>query len=109
MEIINKSREFNKAETYKLTRGTSINAKDAIGKEFGVDGYIIYNEVNSKGEEVEILAILSTEGDVISTMSTTFKREFDFIHELMDGDPYTIRVIGGTTKSGRDFVSCELA
>lgn len=109
MEIISKSKEFNKQEVYKLTRGQSINMKDAIGTAFSPVGYIKYREENSRGEMVEILAILSSQGSVYSTMSNTFKREFEYIWELMDGDEFTIAVIGGVTKSNRDFVSCTLA
>ena len=109
MEIISKSKEFNKQEVYKLTRGQSINMKDAIGTAFSPVGYIKYKEENSKGEVVEILAILSTDGSVYSTMSATFKREFQYIWDLMEGDEFTIAVIGGVSKSNRDFVSCTLA
>ena len=109
MEIIEQSKQFNKQELYKLTRGQSINMKDAIGTAFEPVGYIKYKEENSRGEMVEILAILSKEGSVYSTMSTTFKREFEYIWELMDDDPFTIAVIGGVTKSNRDYVSCTLA
>lgn len=109
MEIIEQSKQFSKQDTYKLTRGQSINMKDAIGKAFEPDGYIMYREENSRGEEVEILAVISKQGEVYSTMSATFKREFKYIWELMDGDPFTIAVIGGVTKNNRDYVSCTLA
>lgn len=109
MEIKNQSRQFTKQEQYKLTRGTSINVKDAVGVEFPVDGFMLYSEVNSRGENVEVLAVLSKKGEVYSTISATFKREFEFIWELMDGDDFTLRIIGGITKNNRDYVSCELA
>lgn len=109
MEIKEQSREFTKKEVYKLTRGQSINMKDAIGTAFEPDGYILYEEENSRGEQVEILAVLSKEGSVYSTMSATFKREFDYLWTLMDGDPFTLAVIGGVTKNNRDYVSCTLA
>lgn len=109
MEIIEQSRQFSKPELYKLTRGTSVNVKDAIGVEFEVSGYVKYHEINSKGDDVEVLAVLSKDGKVYSTISPTFKREFQYIVDLMEGDPYAIRVIGGLTKNNRDFVSCELA
>lgn len=109
MQIIEQSKEFTKAETYKLTRGQSVNMKDAIGTKIEPVGYLKYREVNSRGEEVEILAILAKDGTVFSTMSLTFKREFEYIWELMDGDDFAIEVIGGITKSNRDYVSCTLA
>ena len=109
MEIKEQSRQFNKAELYKLTRGQSINVKDAVGTTFMVDGYLMYEEVNSKGENVEVLAVLDSDGHVYSTISATFKREFEFIWELMDGDQFSITIIGGVTKNNRDYVSCTLA
>lgn len=109
MTIKEKSKEFTKTELYKLTRGQSINMKDAIGTEFKPAGYLIYEETNSRGEDVEILAVLAEDGQVFSTMSATFKREFHFIWDLMDGDSFVLKVIGGLTKSNRDYVSCSLA
>lgn len=109
MEIKEQSRQFNKEELYKLTRGQSLNVKDAVGTTFMVDGYLMYEEVNSKGENVEVLAVLDSEGHVYSTISATFKREFEFIWELMDGDQFSITIIGGVTKNNRDYVSCTLA
>lgn len=109
MEIKEQSRQFDKREVYKLTRGQSINMKDAIGTAFEPDGYILYEEENSKGELVEILAVLSKQGSVYSTMSATFKREFKYLWDLMDGDSFTLAVIGGVTKNNRDYVSCTLA
>ena len=108
MNIIEQSKQFTKAETYKLTRGQSVNMKDAIGTKFNPVGYIMYEEENSRGENVEILAVLADDGKVYSTMSQTFKREFDYIWTLMDGDDFTLEVIGGVTKSNRDYVSCTL-
>ena len=109
MEIKEQSRQFSKPETYKLTRGQSINCKDAIGTSFEPTGYMIYEEENSKGELVEILAVISKQGNVYSTMSATFKREFKYLWDLMDGDEFTLAVIGGVTKNNRDYVSCTLA
>lgn len=109
MNILEQSKQFTKAETYKLTRGQSINMKDAIGDKFKPVGYILYEEENSRGENVEILAVLADNGKVYSTMSQTFKREFDFIWNLMDGDEFELLVIGGVTKANRDYVSCTLA
>ena len=67
MEIISKSRELSKMEQYKLTRGNSTNAKDAVGTTIHPDAWCTYQEVNARGENVEILAILDHDGSVYST------------------------------------------
>ena len=109
MEIISKSRELSKMEQYKLTRGNSTNAKDAVGTTIHPDAWCIYQEVNARGEDVEILAILDHDGSVYSTMSQTFKREFDAIVDIMAGDDFKVTIIDGLTNSGRSFVTCTLA
>lgn len=94
---------------YKMTATKSLAVKDLEPYEvFTPVRYCLYNEVNRKGEENEILSILDESGTVIATISETFKRDFFSIADLMGGDEFSIKIIHGTTKAGRDFVTCEM-
>lgn len=109
MEIIKKSAEFSKKDQYKMTLSPAIKKmKDIIGTVFDVKAYCVYNDENSTGEEVEVLSIMTADGEVFATNSPTFKRDFDKIVELMDGEDITIEVISGTSKAGRDFITCTI-
>lgn len=109
MNIINASRELDKRETYALTRGQNISMKDVDdGVEISPDVWALYADTNSKGNEVEILAIKDMGGNIFTTNSPTFKDEFGYIADLMSGEEYAIRVIKRQSKAGRTFITCEL-
>lgn len=108
MNIIAQSKEFSKVEMYKMTRGAVTSVKDSVGAVIEPVAYLLYSDVNSRGEEVEILSIMTKDGEIFSATSKTFKEEFSYIWKLMDGEPFKISILDGTAKSGRTFVTCTL-
>ena len=107
--IIKSNKELTKRESYKLTLDPAIKKmKDFIGVQIEVAAYCIYKDVNKDGKEVEVLSIMDKDGGVCATNSETFKRDFMNIEELMDGEEYTIEIISGQSKSGREFITCTL-
>lgn len=98
--------EASKTMLYKLTRSKGEKMSKADGT-FPVDAFLLYEDVNSKGEEQRVLSIISG-GRKLDTISTTFIREFEAIADIMDGDPFSIVIIHSTSKAGREFVTCEL-
>ena len=110
MNIINTNKaDMSKREIYALTRSQSISLKDVEnGAEITPDVWALYTDVNSKGNEVEILAVKDVAGNVFTTNSPTFKEEFAYIAALMSGEQYDIRVIKRESKAGRTFITCEL-
>lgn len=110
MEIIKSSKEFNKRELYKLTKGDTESIQNAAGLVINLDCFIEYADVNQKGEEVEILAIMDKSGTVYSTISQTFKQRF---YEIIDifgtGEELPgIMVTEGRSKAGRSYMSCTI-
>ena len=110
MNIINTNKaDMSKRDIYALTRGQSISLKDVEnGEEITPDVWALYTDINSKGNEVEILAVKDVAGNVFTTNSPTFKDEFAYIAELMSGEQYDIRVVKRESKAGRTFITCEL-
>lgn len=109
MEIINASRTLDKREIYALTRGQNISLKDVEdGVEITPDVWALYTDTNAKGNEVEILSVKDSGGDIFTTNSPTFKDEFEYIANLMSGEEYAVRVIKRQSKAGRTFITCEL-
>lgn len=111
MKINYMSREFDKKETYKLTKASEPlkNLEDGFIIEY--DGYMEFTDKNSRGEELEILAVLDKNGKAYAGQSATFKREFKDIIETFGaevGQCPNIKIIHGTTKAGREFVSCTI-
>lgn len=109
MEIKTMSREFTKAEKYMMTLdNNAISVKDIEdGTVINVDGYLEYDDINSKGEEVHILSIITPDKTVYSTQSVTFKRSFLAMYDMLDGKFSCIKV-SGTTKAGRPYIDCTL-
>lgn len=97
---------------YKLTR--SKNAKlvsklddDELDKIYHVDCFAKYEDVNNKGETVELLSIMSGE-TVLTAQSATFKHSFDDILSLVSDRGFSIQIVCGESKSGRRYMDCEL-
>lgn len=107
--IIKSNKELTKRESYRMTLDPAIKKmKDFIGEQIDVAAYCLYKDVNKDGKEVEVLSIMDEDGGVCATNSETFKRDFMNIAELMDGEEYTIEIISGQSKAGREFITCML-
>lgn len=113
MKIIKTSKELSAQEKYFLTMAPSVQKmKDVISQEIEIEAYCIYEDTNSKGEEQEILSIVTPEGDVFATNSPTFKEDFEKMHTMFNecGEKVTaIKVISGQSKAGREFITCVYA
>lgn len=117
MTITDKSRDFSKIETYKMTKSNdTISVKNLPdGAKLHVDGYLTYDDINSKGEEVHMLSVIGTMDGVDKPVvwtcqSPTFKTSFFDIWAIFNGDDslesFTIVKRSGQSKAGRDFVEC---
>lgn len=109
MTITMTSRELTKKESYKMTLAPTIKKmRDIVGAQIDVSAFILYEDVNSDGKEQEILSVMDADGTVYATNSPTFKKDFAKIYEIMDGEDFSIEVISGTSKAGREFITCTL-
>lgn len=108
--IKKQSRQLTKKELYMLCEAPSVSVQEAEGVAFKLNAYVLYDTPDSDGRTVEVLAILTDEGDVYSTISETFKRNFFKILDYMqDSDEeYDIKIITGTSRNGRRYVSCTI-
>lgn len=99
---------------YKMTRGkTTISVNkmddDQLDRDYAVSAFVLYKDVNNKGEDVEILSVLTESGLVLAAQSKTFKESFFDIVDIVEERPFSIRVLSGTSKSGRRYMDCDLA
>jgi len=110
MTITKTSKELTKKEAYKMTMDAGIKKmKDFIGSSLDVYAYCVYTDFDSKdNKEVEVLSVMDTDGNVYATNSATFKRDFVNIAELMADEDFSIGVTSGTSKAGREFITCTL-
>lgn len=115
MEIIKSYPEnLTLKQAYSLTRNPdSRSMKTLEGATFNIDAYALYEDVNAKGDKQAVLAVLTSEGDTFSTISETFKRDFEAIVDMVnqykaDLATVDIEVIGGESKSGRHYIGCKM-
>lgn len=110
MTIITASREFSKVEVYKMTQDKgAVSVKDVPdGTILPVSGYLLYEDVDHKGENHELLSVLGEDGTVWTCQSATFKRSFTQIANLFEDEPFSIKKMSGVTKANKDYVDCCL-
>ena len=107
MNILKTSRELTDEEVYLLCMQSSVNKmSDADGQVLELDAWALYEDVNSKGEAQEVLSLLTKDGDVFATISETFKREFEKMADHFKERLVKIKVISGTAKNGRTYITC---
>lgn len=117
MRVIEQSRQFNKREMYKLTKGddtVSIKILSDGATLFPTD-YLIYEDDNKKRGLIEVLAVIGKnengEEEIWSGQSKTFRDRFLDIWADFYGDPEPFGIIkkSGITKNGDEYVTCTLA
>ena len=113
MKIIHASAELTAEQIYNLTMSPNTQKMaDLVGQEIEIENYALYEDKNSKGEDQEILAILTPEKEVAATISPTFKQDFFRMQDLfgsMGQKIEAISVVSGTAKSGRTFITCKFS
>lgn len=114
MNILTQTREFNRKEKYNLYIKGGKSIKDLpAGTELELVGYTVYEDENSKGENVVITAMLLADGSVVSTSSETVRRELENIVVGLgiDFDSETLKIVTarGVSKNGREYNTIEYA
>lgn len=111
MEVIKKFPETMDARTsYKMMKSPDVKKmSDAEDSILEVKSWLKYSDVDNKtGEVKEILTLETVDGEMFGTVSDTFKREFDDIVSYFGDNVGAIKVIGGTSKAGRKFITCTV-
>lgn len=97
-------------DKYNMTLSPKIGKmSDHKGERINVHLYAFYEDTDKDGNTREILSIMDNDGNVYATNSATFKADFEKILDITDDDAFddlTIEVISGTSKSGREFITC---
>lgn len=102
----------SKKQRYDLTMSPKMqNMKLLKGSKLEVAAWCKYEDVDAKTGEVRpILSILSPEGEVFGTNSATFIGDFESMVDMFGEDGVdVIEVVSGTSKAGREFITCAYA
>ena len=108
--IINKSfpADLDKRTIYSLTMSPrTMKMKDAKGQTLDVKAWALYTDLDQDGNDRQVLAVLTPEGETYATNSPTFQDDFFRMVELFGADGVdAIEVISGISKAGREFITC---
>ena len=110
MNILRATEGMTKKEIYAMSYNQGIHKmSDHANEIFQVDKMLLYED-EQDGEMVEILSILTTNGEIWATNSKTFIRDFKRIDEMFEGeDAPELFVYTGVSKNGRDFIGCSVS
>lgn len=113
MNIIAKSASVTTAhDLYVLTQSPDREKLTAVkGDTLTLASWVLYTDVNSKGEEVTLLAMITDGGKAYCTNSATFCKYFGNAVEMYKqfGEEFTVvQVVTGTSKNGREYIACKV-
>lgn len=110
MQILKSSENLSKKDIYDLTRSPKIHKmSDAVGSVLPVKAFAVYLDDKADGSAVQILSIQTEDGTVYATNSATASGEFDAILDIMGEDAFSVEVVKGTSKAGREYITLALA
>lgn len=115
MNIIYKTEGMTAKDLYTLTKSNSVAKLSTLkGKTIDIDQVVLYEDVNTKtGEFIKVLAMKLKDGTCCATNSGTFIRGFEDILTMFgeSGEPIPtlLKVAVGTSRNGREYLSCEIA
>lgn len=98
-------------QLYNLTKSRKAQKmSDAAGQIVTIQAWALYEDADkTSGEVREVLSILTADGDVLSTISETFKNDFLDMFEMFGEEMKKIEVITGKSKNNRTYVTCAYA
>ena len=102
----------SKVQRYALTMSPKMrNMKEVTPSVLDIKAWCIYEDVDAKTQEPRpILSIMTPEGEVFGTNSATFMDDYAKMIDLFGPDGVeAVEVISGTSKAGREFITCAYA
>lgn len=111
MEILAANKELTKQEIYFLTKTQEAQKMtEAAEQTLELKSWAIYTDHNADGEEVELFACRTEEGETYATNSPTFVRAFRDILDVFEPAEITkIKVLTGVSKNNRTYITCAYA
>ena len=110
MKIIDSTPNLTLADSYNLTRSPETERmSNHVGATIAVEKFMVREEERPDTGEVITIVSINDGTTTYSTNSATFVREFLSILEMARNAGamvHHVRVASGTSKKGRDYVTC---
>lgn len=104
--------ELSNRQLYDLTMSPKIQKmREQRGSVIQIAAACIYEDADKKtGELHDVLSIATPDGEIFATNSPTFMDDFQAMCDMFGDTGVTaIEVISGTSKAGREFITCAYA
>lgn len=97
---------------YTMTRSPEIQKMSLHeGEIIPIGAYLMYEDKKADGTSMTIVSIKDADtGEVFATNSPTFAAEFSYIIDMCHDagvEVGAIKIVGGTSKAGRHFITCS--
>lgn len=111
MKILNQyPEELTKRDAYKLTEAQSVKKmQEAAGSVLNPEKWVLYEDLDNRSGEMKTVLVIEDNGERFGTISPTFIRSFCKAADTFENEVGPIKVLELQTKSGRAFITCELA
>ena len=111
MELLKTNKELTKKEIYFLTKTQDAQKMtEAADQELELTSWAIYKDHNADGEEVELFAMRTVEGETFATNSPTFISAFRDILDVFEPEEINkLKVMTGVSKNNRTYITCAYA
>lgn len=109
MEIKRQNGNFGKGELFNMMQGTEVGKlSDKVGEILQLDGWVLYEDLNSSGDLQQVLVVREESGELSATISTTFIEQFTKLVDFMGDETYSIKIVGKKSKNNRDYITCSV-
>lgn len=111
MNVIKKFPETLTARAeYKMMKSPDVKKmSEATDSILEVSAWVMYEDEDFKTGEVKtILVVATVDGEMFGTVSQTFIREFEDIVKYFGDNVGMIKVVGGKSKAGRNYITCSV-
>lgn len=108
--ILNKfPTDIGKRDAYRLAKAQDVNKMQTLaGATITPEKWVLFEDPDPKTGEIKTVLVIEANGEKFGTISKTFIDTFLDAAEEFGEDLGEIAIIGGTSKAGRDFITCEI-
>jgi hypothetical protein len=109
MKVLRTSENLTKVVVYNMTEGDTEKMSEAVGADLNIGAWLLAEDEDQRGNIHKVLVIKEDgeDGLYYGTISETFISKFEKALDMI-GEIRTIRVMEGTSKQGRKFVTMKL-
>ena len=96
-------------QSFQITNGGNLDRmRDHVGQLITISGYVRYTDVDKDGKPFELMALVTSDGEVMGTNSPTAIRTFDAMIKQFKLPIEDVMIVSHKSKNNRDYLNLEL-